>query len=143
MYINVYISTYKGLYYVFNYIMDTKEPVENVETKNNKSFVEDGMSTSDIRKTIQYLRAYIEKGGSTSLEDRVAQLKLEHSFFEERYPMLFEMCTRPDFNMDNLNYFLNKRDEIIENRISTEDASKQIGKEWFDKYVDKSKLKKK
>jgi hypothetical protein len=57
--------------------------------------------------------------------------------------MLFDMCTRTDFNYQHLNYFLSKRDEIISDKISSEDASVQVGQEWFDKYVDVSKLKKK
>ena len=107
---------------------------------NDKSFIEDGMTTNDIRKTVQQIRAYLEKGGVASLEDRVAQLKIDHSFFAERYPMLFEMCIHTEFNYDHLNYFLNKRDEIIHDKISSDDASKTVGKEWFDKFVDVSKL---
>jgi hypothetical protein len=128
--------------------MDKEKLVNNVPThtadppQNHTNFVEDGMTTSDIRKTVQYIRSYIEKGGSTSLEDRIEQLKIDCAKFEDRYPMLFEMCSRQEFNMENLNYFLKKRDDIIENRISVDDASKQIGKEWFDKYVDVSKMKK-
>ena len=57
--------------------------------------------------------------------------------------MLFDMCTRTDFNYQHLNYFLSKRDEIISDKISSEDASIQVGQEWFDKYVDVSKLKNK
>ncbi len=107
---------------------------------NDKSFVTDGMTTTDIRKTVQQIRAYIEKGGMASLQERVEQLKTHHTFFAERYPMLFEMCTRADFNYDHLNYFLSKRDEIINDKVSSEDASKTVGKEWFDKFVDISKL---
>jgi hypothetical protein len=108
-----------------------------------KDFVKDGMTTSDIRKTILQIRAYMEKGGAASVEDRLTQLKQEHAFFAERYPMLFEMSTQPDFNFSHLNYFLNKREEIINDQISSEDASKQVGKEWFEKFVDVSKLEKK
>jgi hypothetical protein len=109
----------------------------------SKDFVEDGMSTTEIRKTVQQIRAYIEKGGAASLEDRIAQLTLDHAFFAERYPVLFELCTRSDFNFNHLNYFLNKRDEIIQDKVSVEEQSKSVGKEWFDKFVDVSKLEKK
>lgn len=117
---------------------DTKR--RKVVPTTQKDFVQDGMTTAEIRKTVQQIRAYIEKGGAASLEDRLTQLQQEHSFFVERYPVLFEMCTRPDFNFNHLNYFLNKRDEIIQDKVTSEEQSKKVGKEWFDKFVDVSKL---
>ncbi len=120
---------------------DTKKRRIAIDSK--KDFVEDGMDTAEIRKTVQQIRAYIEKGGSATLEDRITQLQQDHSFFVERYPILFEMCTRSDFNFNHFNYFLNKREEIINDKISSEEQSKKVGKEWFDKFVDVSKLEKK
>ncbi len=120
-----------------------KRKGSEITQENDKSFVKDGLSTDDIRKTIQQIRAYIEKGGNTSQANKIDKLKKDYSFFAERYPMLFDMCTRTDFNYQHLNYFLSKRDEIISDKISSEDASIQVGQEWFDKYVDVSKLKKK
>lgn len=121
---------------------DIKRKYDNITNLPNK-FVEDGMTTSDIRKTVNTIRQYIEKAGSTSMEDRIIKLQQDHSFFTERYPMLFDMCVRPDFDFNSLNYFLQKRDEIIEKNASVDDVSKQIGQEWFDKYVDVSKIPKK
>ncbi len=117
-----------------------KRKPSEITQENNKDFVNDGMTTMDIKKTIQHIRAYIEKPGNASLDDRVKKLREDHTFFVERYPMLFEMCTKPDFNFQYLNYFLNKRDEIINDKISSEDASKIVGQEWFNKFVDVSKL---
>ena len=120
--------------------MDKKRKVSEITKENDKAFLQDGMSTADIRKTVQYIRTFMEKGGQMTSEEKINKLKTDHSFFAERYPMLFEMSTKPEFNFEHLNYFLNKRDEIINNKISSEDASKQVGKEWFDKFVDVSKL---
>lgn len=115
---------------------------EKIE-KNDKTFLEDGMSTKDIQQTVRYIREYIEKGGSMTIEEKIKKLEIEHSFFHERYPMLFDMCTRKDFNWDNFNYFIKMRENIINDMMTAEDASKEVGKVWFDKYVDVSKLKKK
>jgi len=120
--------------------MDKKRKVSEITKVNDQAFLQDGMSTADIRKTVQYIRTFMEKGGQMTSEEKINKLKTDHSFFAERYPMLFEMSTKPEFNFEHLNYFLNKRDEIINNKISSEDASKQVGKEWFDKFVDVSKL---
>jgi hypothetical protein len=110
---------------------------------NSKDFVQDGMTTADIKKTIRCIREYIEKPGFTSHDDRVEKLKEDHAFFIDRYPMMFDMCSRQEFNYDHLDYFLKKRDEIIADKISSEDASKAVGMEWFNKFVDVSKLDKK
>jgi hypothetical protein len=120
-----------------------KRKVDEVTKDNDKEFVKDGLGTSDIRKTIQHIRAYIEKDGAASLEDRIKQLQIDHAFFVERYPMLFEMATRPNFDYSHLNYFLRMRENIIEDKLSSDDASKIVGKEWFDKFVDVTKLEKK
>lgn len=118
--------------------MNNKRNYESIS--QSKQFVEDGMTTADIRQTVQTIRQYIEKGGATSLDDRIKKLQVDHEVFAQRYPMLFDMCVRPTFDFNNLNYFLKKRDEIIENKVTIDDASKQIGQEWFDKYVDVSKI---
>jgi hypothetical protein len=35
------------------------------------------------------------------------------------------------------------RNKIINNEMSAENVTKKVGQDWFDKYVDKSKLQKK
>lgn len=110
---------------------------------NNKDFIKDGMTTEDIKKNVNYIRNYIEKPGVASLKDRIEQLKTDCKLFVERYPMLFEMCVSNDFTYENLNYFLNMREKIVNDQISTEKASEQIGKEWFEKYVDIQNIPKK
>ena len=52
------------------------------------------------------------------------------------------MCIKEEFNYDTLNYFLNMRDNIINNKMTSEEASKKVGQEWFDKNIDVSKIKK-
>ena len=119
--------------------MEKKRKESQITKENEKTFLSDGMSTADIRKTVQYIRQYIEKKGASSLEDRIEKVKIDHAFFAERYPMLFDMCTRSDFNYEYLNYFLSMRDKIINDQLSSEEASKKVGKDWFDKFVNMSK----
>ncbi len=50
-------------------------------------------------------------------------------FFEERYPMLYAMVTKEEgFEYSSLEYFLGMRDKIINNKLSSEQASK-VGRE--------------
>jgi hypothetical protein len=108
-------------------------------------FVKDGLSTTKIRDTVKSIREYITKHKDEQThENIVKELTKQHGFFSKRYPMLFNMATnKNDFDFQSLEYFLNKRDDIINNVTTVDDASKQIGQEWFNKYVDLSKLDKK
>lgn len=108
-----------------------------------KDFIKDGMTTEEIRKIISHIRQYIEKPGVASLDERTEYLKELYPVFMERYPMLFEMCCRATFDNANLNYFLEMREKIVNDQITAEKASEQVGKEWFDKYVDLEKMEKK
>lgn len=112
---------------------------------HNKDFVQDGLETGDIRKTIMEIRDYIKIHCiSMTNETLLETLQQKYEFFSKRYPMLFSMaCTAQEFDYDSLEYFLNMRDNIINDKITSEEASKQVGQEWFDKYVDLNKIQKK
>jgi hypothetical protein len=59
-------------------------------------------------------------------------------FFEERYPMLYAMVTKEEgFEYSSLEYFLEMREKIVNNQITSEQASKVVGQVWFDKYYKK------
>lgn len=108
---------------------------------NDKTFLEDGLSNAEILKNVKYIREFMEKRDSMNTENKVKFLQGQLSAFYERYPMLFDMATRDDFNFENLNFFLRMREKIIDDKMTAEEASKQVGKIWFDKYVDLSKCK--
>jgi len=105
-----------------------------------KNFIKDGLSNEDIIITISKIITRNKEDDIKKLEDmkRYELLKSEFSFFSERYPMLFDLATRTDedFNWTNLNYMLNMRNKIINDEITSENASKIIGNEWFNKYID-------
>jgi hypothetical protein len=49
--------------------------------------------------------------------------------------MLFEMVTKDAvFDYESFEYFLSMREEIIKQKITSEEASKEVGQVWFDKY---------
>ena len=56
-------------------------------------------------------------------------------FFKQRYPMLYDMVTKEEsFDYQSLEYFLKMRENIVQNRMSSDEASKIVGQQWFDKY---------
>ena len=121
--------------------MDKKRKVNDITNENNKDFVTDGMTTEEIKKTVRNIREYLEKNSNLSIADRLKKIEEDNDFFAKRYPMLFELVTRDTFNYEHLNYFLSMRDKVIADKISSEEASKTIGSEWFNKFVDVSKMK--
>lgn len=113
---------------------NTQERVLKRKKSTNIDFVNDGLSTHAIRDTIMNIRNYIQKHKNE--ENIEEKLKADYSFFAQRYPILYNMaCDSKEFDFQSLEYFLNMRDNIINNKISSEDASKKVGKDWFDKYV--------
>jgi hypothetical protein len=136
--------------YSYRTAEEIKKECEEIErspkrTKTgNAEFVQDGLQTVDIRGTIKNIRDFVDKNKNMSQEDIVKKLEVDHDFFAKRYPMLFDMATdKKPFDYKSLEYFLNMRDKVIADEITSEQASIKVGQEWFDKHIDKSKLQKK
>jgi hypothetical protein len=117
----------------------------STERKKRKvaDFVKDGMETADIKTMVQDIVLYMteNKAEYSSHEELLIGLKNSIEgilFFEERYPMLYAMVTKEEgFEYSSLEYFLGMRDKIINNQLSSEQASKEVGQVWFDKYYKK------
>jgi hypothetical protein len=112
----------------------------NLKKRKVADFVKDGMETEDIRKMVQEIMLYMteKKNSFSSHIELLNNMKSSIEgimFFEERYPMLYAMVTKEEgFDYASLEYFLNMRNKIIKNELSVEEASKEVGQVWFDKY---------
>lgn len=109
------------------------------KTHDDHDFVKDGMETNEIRNVVQDIMLYIEENRNkmefkeiiASLKDNIDSVE----FFEKRYPMLYQMVTKEEgFEYQSLEYFLKMREGIIQNQMTTDEASKIVGQQWFDKY---------
>jgi hypothetical protein len=117
----------------------------STERKKGKvaDFVKDGMETADIKAMVQDIVLYIteNKAKHSSHEELLKEMKKSIEgilFFEERYPMLYAMVTKEEgFEYSSLEYFLEMREKIVNNQITSEQASKVVGQVWFDKYYKK------
>tara|TARA_B110000858_G_scaffold58135_1_gene67716 strand:- start:613 stop:987 length:375 start_codon:yes stop_codon:yes gene_type:complete len=116
------------------------------KTQDDHAFVKDGMETDEIRTMVQDIMLYIEEQRNkmefkdiiVSLKDNIAKVE----FFEQRYPMLYQMVTKEEgFEYQSLEYFLKMREGIIQNQMTSDDASKIVGQQWYDKYC-KNKVEK-
>jgi len=109
------------------------------KTHDDHDFVKDGMETNEIRNIVQDIMLYIEENrNKMEFKDIIASLKDNIDrvvFFEKRYPMLYQMVTKEEgFEYQSLEYFLKMREGIIQNQMTTDEASKIVGQQWFDKY---------
>jgi len=109
------------------------------KTQDDHAFVKDGMETNEIRTIVQDIMLYIEEQRNkmefkdiiVSLKDNIKKVE----FFEQRYPMLYQMVTKEEgFEYQSLEYFLKMREGIIQNQMTSDDASKIVGQQWYDKY---------
>jgi methionine salvage enolase-phosphatase E1 len=114
----------------------------STERKRRKvaDFVKDGMETADIRAMVQDILLYTTENKTkySSHEELLNEMKKSIEgilFFEERYPMLYAMVTKEEgFEYSSLEYFLDMREKIVNNKLTSEQASKVVGQVWFDKY---------
>ncbi len=108
-----------------------------------KDFIKDGLTNEVIISTIKEIleKKNLDENKNLNEMDKYEKFKKEYNFFADRYPMLFELTLRnQDFDWNSLNYFLEMRNKIIDNQMTSEDASIKVGKEWFNKHININKL---
>ena len=114
-----------------------------IKKRKVADFVKDGMETADIRAMVQDIVLYTTENKTkySSHEELLHEMKKSIEgilFFEERYPMLYAMVTKEEgFEYSSLEYFLEMREKIVNNQLTSEQASKVVGQVWFDKYYKK------
>lgn len=111
---------------------------------STKEFINDGLTNEEIIKNVyDIIIKSREYKDITNNDEKYEKLKADFAFFSDRYPMLFDLAIRDEpFPWDNLNYMLNMRNKIINNEMTGETASKVVGEQWFNKYVDTSTMSK-
>jgi len=67
----------------------------------------------------------------------VDHLKQKYEVFEKKYPTLFSMMIseKSKFDIRKLNKMITLQQQVAEAKLSAESASRQIGQELFDEYV--------
>jgi hypothetical protein len=117
---------------------------KKANTGSVPDFLSDGLDNKTICDIVQDIMVIIHdnKGKTAPAPHSEIVNKIssddKFKFFIERYPMLFDMVTKEaGFEYSSLEYFLSMREEIIKQRITSEEASKQVGQVWFDKYYKK------
>lgn len=75
-----------------------------------------------------------------SIRDRIdnnmpiEEIKKEFSQFVERYPTLFQMATKPSFNINELKRMLEMKEKMDRGEETLRTSSEKISTEFFQKY---------
>ena len=102
----------------------------------DKEFLKDGMTNEELVSVINEIIKRKKEIKFKDDNDKFEKLKDEFPKFAERYLMLFEMVIRDgEFDWNSFNYMMKMRNMIINDKMTAEDASKKVGKDWYDKYV--------
>lgn len=106
-------------------------------------FLKDGLNNNEIRVIVKEILSIIQDKKGTIPHANIVNIITGDSkfkFFIERYPMLFDMVTKDAvFDNESFEYFLSMRNEIIKNKVTSEEASKEVGQVWFDKFYKDNK----
>jgi hypothetical protein len=92
---------------------------------------EESPLTSD--EIVQIINDIVASNASTANKKSIFRKKYPE--FIDRYPVLFDMATQPNFDMGRLQMMLRLRDSVTTNNITQFDASAKVGKELYDAYV--------
>lgn len=104
----------------------------------DKEFLNDGMTNEELTNIIKDIIKKKKEISYSNDNEKFEILKKEFPKFADRYLMLFEMVIREgDFDWNSFNYMINMRNKIINNNMTTEEASIKVGQDWYDKYVKK------
>ena len=85
------------------------------------------MKSNEIKTIIMEIRDSIKKNNVINEND--------YKEFKKDYPKIYSMCIDKDFDMNQMNYFLQKLQEVENNNSTQHDASVQIGSMLVNKYV--------
>jgi hypothetical protein len=71
----------------------------------------------------------------TTAEKKLS-LSKKYPEFEQRFPVLFESACDPTFDYARFTNMLRLRDQVLNNETTLESASKKVGQDLFNKYVE-------
>ena len=70
-------------------------------------------------------------------EKRTEYLSMKYPDFADRYPILFDMACREDFDFEKFNYMMRIRGQIAKKERTIEHASVEVGQKFYNMYKKK------
>lgn len=100
---------------------------------NRKRNASESMSDIPIDEIKAIVEEMITSPGNIKNKEHTFQTKYPH--FAERYPMLFKMACKPDFDKERFAYILDMMTRVQANDLSYDNATKEFGQNMFDTYI--------
>ena len=70
-----------------------------------------------------------------TIKDKERDFERKYPAFVQRFPMLFKMVCKPDFDTGRLEHIFHMMNQVKSNSMSYDAASQQFGQEMFNTYV--------
>lgn len=70
-------------------------------------------------------------------EKRVEYFSTKYADFADKYPILFDMACRDEFDYDKFNYMMRIRGQIAAKQRTIEHASVEVGQKFYNMYMKK------
>ena len=101
-----------------------------LDTKTYKS--EDELRTDENINIVNDIR-----NSSIPVEQRFDHFAKIYTEFKERFPFLYKLACKKDFDYNHFNYMMNMRSQVINKDKTVEDASKEVGNTFYNMYMKK------
>jgi hypothetical protein len=86
-------------------------------------------------KEVDHILYIAEKIKESTVRNKKEYFSHIYSNFQERFPMLYDMCCSPNFDIAHLEYMLGMIKSMNKGEHDEESASKIVGQTMFDHYV--------
>jgi hypothetical protein len=86
--------------------------------------------SSVIKEIVEEIRQ-----SKLSVIQKKAYFEKKYSEFFENFPTLSDACCSPDFDYGRFKYMMTMRDNVLQEKVTLDGASKEIGQKLFDHYV--------
>ncbi len=103
------------------------------KSSRKRSSPDDMSDDVDINEVRQIVNEIVNSPGT--IKDKERTFEMKYPAFAKRYPVLFKVACKPDFDKDRLEQIFDMMGMVQNNSISYDNATKQFGQQMFDTYV--------
>lgn len=106
----------------------------NSERVNRKRSAPEDMSDDvDVDEVRGIIEEIVNSAGTN--KDKERNFEMKYPQFVKRFPVLFKLACKPDFDKSRLEHIFHMMGLVKSNQLSYNNATEQFGKEMFDTYV--------
>lgn len=98
--------------------------------RTNPEDMSDDVDVDEVRNIVDEILAF-----NGSIKDKEHEFERKYPQFIKRFPVLFKMACKPDFDKSRLEQIFQMMGMVKSNAMSYDDASKQFGQDMFNTYV--------